>query len=285
MVSSDGVLRVTSADGTELAGRVHGSGPPLVMVPGGLADGETTNYRLLLHRLATQFTCVLMSTRGRGLSADHPDRSTPRLVEDVTAFVEAFDAPVGLVGHSRGGVLALHATATNDQVVAVAAWEPVVLQLRGPDELARLRRAIQQLRRLVDAGDLEQATTVYFREVMQISDAEYARVTAAGVLASRSTAIAEVLREAEQQDLDAPRDLPAAERVPIPVLLLTGSRTHPGSAAVTKALADHLTNARVQAIDGVGHLGMMTAATEIAEALEGFFTPALIDGRGELTRS
>jgi hypothetical protein len=34
------VHRTISADGTEIAGRVHGQGPPLVLVHGGLGDGE-----------------------------------------------------------------------------------------------------------------------------------------------------------------------------------------------------------------------------------------------------
>jgi len=34
---------------------------------------------------------------GRGLSANHPDHSPKRLVEDITAFVDSIGEPVGLV--------------------------------------------------------------------------------------------------------------------------------------------------------------------------------------------
>ena len=41
------IHRAVSDDGTEIAGRVHGQGPPLVLVPGVMMDGETIGEPLL----------------------------------------------------------------------------------------------------------------------------------------------------------------------------------------------------------------------------------------------
>jgi hypothetical protein len=96
------IHRAVSADGTEIAGRVHGQGAPLVLVTGGPGDGETS-WRSLGPFLSEQFTCYCMSTRGKGLSADHSDHSVGRRVQDITAFVDSIGKPVRLTGHSSGG--------------------------------------------------------------------------------------------------------------------------------------------------------------------------------------
>src|ERR687891_2935962 len=119
------IQRAVSADGTEIVGRVIGQGPPLVLVHGGIGDGEFAWTELLPH-LTDRFTCYLPSTRGRGLSGDHPDHSPPRLVEDVTAFVDSIGEPVCLVAWSGSGPWCLGAAAQTDSVAAAAAWEPAL---------------------------------------------------------------------------------------------------------------------------------------------------------------
>lgn len=101
-MSTDRIHRAVSAAGTEILGRVHGQGPPLVLVHGGLEDGDLC-WASLLPALRDRFTCYLPSRRGRGLSGDSDDLSPERLVEDVTAFVDSIGPPVGIVGESDGG--------------------------------------------------------------------------------------------------------------------------------------------------------------------------------------
>ena len=102
-MAEDRIQRAVSADGTEIAGRVQGQGPPLVLVHGAIGDGDSA-WEALLPHLTDRFTCYLPSTRGRGLSGDNPDHSPPRLEEDVTAFVDSIGEPVCLVGWSGSGV-------------------------------------------------------------------------------------------------------------------------------------------------------------------------------------
>ena len=149
------IHRAVSADGTEIAGRVVGEGPALVLVHGGIGHGDLA-WEALLPHLTDRFTCYLPSTRGRGLSGDHPDHTPPRLVEDVTAFVDSIGEPVRLVGWSGSGPWCLGAAAQSDSVIAVAAYEPVVPG-SGEADMPRLGAALEKVGmaaadgRLVDA--------------------------------------------------------------------------------------------------------------------------------------
>jgi pimeloyl-ACP methyl ester carboxylesterase len=149
------IHRAVSADGTEIAGRVVGEGSALVLVHGGIGHGDLA-WKALLPHLTDRFTCYLPSTRGRGLSGDHPDHTPPRLVEDVTAFVDSVGEPVCLVGWSGSGPWCLGAAAQSDSVIAVAAYEPVVPG-SGETDTPRLGAALEKVGmaaadgRLVDA--------------------------------------------------------------------------------------------------------------------------------------
>src|SRR5687767_7849732 len=154
------IQRAVSADGTEIVGRVIGQGPPLVLVHGGIGDGEFAWTELLPH-LTDRFTCYLPSTRGRGQSANHPDHSLPRLQDDSDAFVESIGETVNIMGWSGGRPLVLGAAARTDAATAVAAWESGgSVDDIGPEgraDLGRLGAAIEQAGmagaegRLVDA--------------------------------------------------------------------------------------------------------------------------------------
>src|SRR6185369_3793168 len=120
-MTDERIHRAVSADGTKIVGRVRGRGPALVLVHGGIGDGDIA-WKALLPRLVDTFTCYLPSTRGRGLSSDNPDHSPARLEEDIAAFVESIGEPVRLVGWSGSGAWVLGAAARNESVAAVAAY-------------------------------------------------------------------------------------------------------------------------------------------------------------------
>jgi len=155
-MTDERIHRAVSADGTEIAGRVLGRGPVLVLVHGGIGDGDVAWGALLPH-LTDRFTCYLPSTRGRGLSSDNPDHSPARLEEDVTAFVDSIGEPVCLVGWSGSGAWVLGAAVRSASVAAVAAYEPGVVSVMRDDDLARTSATMEQVGiaaadgRLVDA--------------------------------------------------------------------------------------------------------------------------------------
>lgn len=96
-------------DGTELAYRTLGEGPPLVCLPGGAM--RASRYLGDLGGLATGRTLILLDLRGTGDSAVPADESTYRADHQV-ADVEALRAHLGLermdvLAHSAAGNLAL----------------------------------------------------------------------------------------------------------------------------------------------------------------------------------
>lgn len=99
----------TSYDGTELAFRTVGDGPPLLVLPGG--PGRAAAYLGDLGDLAATRTLILPDTRGTGASATPADPGTfrvDRLVDDVEALRRHLGLErVDLLGHSAGGGLAL----------------------------------------------------------------------------------------------------------------------------------------------------------------------------------
>lgn len=97
--------RFRSWDGTELAYRVAGSGPPLACIPGG--PGQAVEYLGELGGLGGQRTLILLDNRGTGASQVPEDPATyrvDRLVLDVEALREHLGLErMDLFGHSASG--------------------------------------------------------------------------------------------------------------------------------------------------------------------------------------
>lgn len=176
-MDEDRIHVALSSDGTRIAGRVHGQGAPLVLVHGGLGNGEVA-WLFMLPFLVEHFTCYLMSTRGRGLSGDNADHARERQFEDVAAFVQSIGEPVGLFGHSSGALWALGGAALCPiHVRALALYEPPFPALEPPtsdEQYVRLNAAITEDRRA-------DAVQVLTREIIGLSADEQALFSMPGV--------------------------------------------------------------------------------------------------------
>ncbi|AUY52782.1 alpha/beta hydrolase [Streptomyces sp. CB01881] len=118
---------LTSYDGTTLAFRTLGDGPPLLCLPGG--PGRAAEYLGDLGGLSAHRTLILPDTRGTGGSAMPADLATCR-VDRLVADVEALRHHLGLervdlLGHSAGGSLAmLYAAAHPDRLTSLTLVTP-----------------------------------------------------------------------------------------------------------------------------------------------------------------
>jgi pimeloyl-ACP methyl ester carboxylesterase len=104
--------RFRSWDGTELAYRVVGSGPPLICIPGG--PGQAVEYLGDLGGLSSHRTLILLDNRGTGASQAPQDPVTyqvGRLARDVEALRDHLGLDrMDLFGHSAsGGICLLYA--------------------------------------------------------------------------------------------------------------------------------------------------------------------------------
>jgi pimeloyl-ACP methyl ester carboxylesterase len=268
--------RAVSADGTEIVGRVKGEGPPLVLVHGAIGDGEIAWDAMLPH-LTDQFTCYLPSTRGRGLSADNPDHSPPRLDEDVTAFVDSIGEPVYLVGWSGSGTWVLGTAARSDSVAAVAAYEPTLIPLMGEEDLARTFGTMEQVGAAAADGRLVDAARVFASWIC--TDEEIASLEQTRFFEDWASRIPAMLQFVQQDgSYEGPRstDPEVLARITAPVLLLRGRQTRLGTffSDAVRFIAQHVADPQVWKLPGVGHFAPVLAPESVAEELITFFESA-----------
>ena len=272
-MTDDRIHRTVSADGTEIAGRVHGQGPPVVLVHGDPHDGDLA-WEALVPHLTDRFTCYLPSVRGRGLSADNPDLSPPRLQEDVTAFIDSIGKPVWLVGWS-GADAAIGAAAHSGAVAAVAAYEPGVLSVMREDDLARVGAMFEEVAaaaadgRLVDAARALHALLGTDDEMAAL-DTDYFE---------RCAGIVPAMLQVMQQDTayEGPRstDPEMLGRITVPVLLLRGQQTVLDTywADSAQYIAQHVADPHIrEPLPGLGHWTPVVAPEALARELISFFT-------------
>lgn len=279
-MSEERIHRAVSNDGTRLAGHIHGEGPPLVLVHGGLGSGG--GWGRLLPYLTDRFTCYPMSTRGRGLSGETTDYSAERHVEDVASYVESIGEPVGLIGFSSGGALALAAAARSDAVAALAAHEPAFLPLAQEDLVSRLRSLGPRMAEAVEGGRSIDAAGIFIEFIA--NEEEFALLSHPDFLEAWKQwgrAVPHFLRQLQQMTQSVAPDLTSdprvLEEISVPVLLVHGSRSQQSEwfDECLRHVAEHVPQTRIRELEGAGHLAPYLESEAFAAELVSFFQPEM----------
>jgi len=260
-----------STDGTPIGLLSAGTGPPLLLVHGGLSGMQ--RWAPLWKLLTPHFTVTAMDRRGRGSSGDAPDPADyalEREFDDVSAVVEALAAasgrPVDVFGHSLGAVCALGAAGRAAPVGRLVLYEPPGPPTVSADWLRRLHSSI-------DAGHSGLAVASYLVEVIGLTRERVNELREQTLQAGAGAGVDDVLAVAsrtlvrEAEALTA-LDLAAlADGVRQPVRFLLGTASPPWAAEVTGLLAEQLPGAEIEALDGEGHEAVDGAPHRVAEAL------------------
>jgi pimeloyl-ACP methyl ester carboxylesterase len=240
-----------------------------VLLHGRLEDGDLC-WRALLPRLVERFTCLLPSTRGRGISGDSADHSPARLGEDVVAFVESLDEPVRVFGESSGAVLALAVAAQSTAVTAACAYEPTVAEVMREEDLARVGEMAGSVGAALEHG----RPTEGLRRILEVlgNEDELAAISGSNYLDVASKYLPLIMQEFQQAAEStgpSPTDASELERIMVPVLILYGSQTAMRDWITQSArhVAEHVATAQLREIDSLGHFAPVLGEPAIADEI------------------
>jgi pimeloyl-ACP methyl ester carboxylesterase len=256
---------VHGAGGVEIGLHTEGSGPPLLLVHGGM--GSASRWAPMWPLLTERYEVTAMDRRGRGTSGDAPGYSLSDEYGDVLAVAEhlAVDRPDGVdvFAHSIGAVCVLGAAARGAPFRRLALYEPP-----GPETVSRewLERASGWL----EAGQAGRAVMSFLVEVIGLDPAEVTAMRDTPVAAeSVSIAATTLRREAEALlalDVAEPRG-----SVPAPVLFLLGDRSPTWATTCTERLRRMLSDSVVVDLPGLGHDAVDVDPSLVVSCLDRFF--------------
>jgi pimeloyl-ACP methyl ester carboxylesterase len=272
--------RFRSWDGTELAYRVNGSGPPLVCIPGG--PGQAVEYLGDLGGLRDHNTLILLDNRGTGASEVPRDPVTYRvdhLVQDVEALrVHLKLDRMDLFGHSAsGGVCLLYAAAHADRIDRLVLVSPSLRVVDIPSNLDVER--VLALR--AHEPWYDEAVTALYAAAATPQELERYRWLAAPLLyrrwdaASQAQAAAEPAQfaplatdgfyEGFEPDPQLPERLAA---LMTPVLLVAGEYDIWPTAASMHELVALFGNASLEVLPRVGHFPWVDDAVSFVTVVQ-----------------
>ena len=257
---------VTSPDGTPIAYRRVGAGPPVVALHGGL--GSSVSWLRVAERLADRFEFFLVDRRGRGASGDGtPPHSLAKEVEDARTVLQAAGRGAALMGHSYGGSVALELArvAAPEEIGRLALYEPGV---RATELIPSAR--IDQLEALVEQGLPERALEVAME---QLHAAGLVRSDRPGGARRAGAGLVEIAwtvpRELRALSLVG-SDLTRYAVIGVPTLLMIGTTTPAPGQRNCEALAQVLPEVRLARLDGQGHVAHNSDPDQVAAVVGAF---------------
>lgn len=155
----------TSADGTQIAYDVKGTGPVLVIVEGAMCRREMGAAQILTPSLSDRFSVVGYDRRGRGESGDTQPYDVQREVEDLIAVLDAVGPDAYVFAASSGAALALEAARQGVPMKKLAVYEApfIIDDTHAPNSLD----LPEQIERLV-ADDRRGAAVKLFMKVVGV---------------------------------------------------------------------------------------------------------------------
>lgn len=255
---------VLSKDGTRIACWRQGTGPPLLLVHGGLCDHLAWYFVGPL--LAQRFSVWSYDRRAHGQSGDTPPYAAEREVDDLQAVLREIGEPAHLLGHSAGALVALRSAPRIEKLRSLIVYEPPCI-VQGTRERPS-PDLLRQIEGLLAAGDPDEALRLAMRETVSLSDAE--------IDAMQTQPGWEHLRDAARAIphdwaiWEAQLDLASLNEVSAPALVMVGSRTLPWLRAGSLAVLEALPSARLAELEGQGHSAMVTAPELFAGVVERF---------------
>jgi pimeloyl-ACP methyl ester carboxylesterase len=250
---------VHSSDGVAIGTMTEGTGPPLLLVHGGMRTAA--NWTPLWPLLAAHYRVTAMDRRGRGMSGDAPDYAGEREYDDVAA-VASHIGEVDVLAHSIGAVFALGAAARGAPIRRMLLCEP-------PGPPTQSREALERRTAWIADGQAGRALVELLVEVMGLDPAMLAAMRDTPA-AANSLAVFTATYQREGEFLQTVDLAALARDVTVPVHFLSGETSPAWAREVTRAVAAALPGAEVTVVPGHGHDMVDSAPEAVVAALADF---------------
>lgn len=257
----------TSADGTEIAYDVTGSGPALVVVEGALCHRGMGTAKVLTESLRGRFAVHAYDRRGRGESGSGTSEyAVQREVEDLAAVIEAAGGNPFVLGSSSGAVLALEAARQGVPMQRLACYEAplIVDDTHAPND----PDLPEQLQAMVDDGRRGDAVKTFMKVVG--APAPMVAIMRLFPVWKQLTAVAHTLPYDLRIciDFQQARPLPAGHYAGVAqeTLVIAGGKSPEYMRNAQAAIVEQLPHGRLAVLPGQTHMVKAKATT-----------PALVD--------
>ena len=254
-------------DGARIALMEHGAGAPVVALHCSASAKE--QWRALAELIGGEFRLLAPDLYGYGESDGWPGRQPMALTDEaaiVTAVMRRCDGPIDLIGHSYGGAVALRA-ALEQRLNSLTLIEPVAFTLLrdGADRahLADVRELAELVSHGVVSGDFHGGMKGFIDHWN--GDGSWAALepTVQTDLARRLPKVAldfsALLSDETRLDAYCALDMPT--------LIVRGAQTPAAPMAVTRLLAETIPGARLEIIEGAGHMSPVTHVDAVNAAI------------------
>lgn len=273
---------------TTLAIRREGEGPPVLLVHGSASDMRT--WEPQMEPLAVGHQVLAYSRRYHRPNAEiaeGSDYSMAEQVDDLVALIDSLDAPVLLVGHSYGGVLALLATLRlSTKVQALVLEEPPAFTLftSDPPRPAEIFRLLLTRPGIATALIRFGATAIAPAGKAARRGDHEAMVAALGrgILGPRAFAELAPERREQARENSPPQELlgsgflridaAAVARIDCPALIVSGAESPVLWPRIADALAGMIPEARRAIVPGASHIAHEDNPQAFNTALLAFLT-------------
>lgn len=260
--------------------REAGQGPGVVCLHSNASS--SSQWRALMERLAPRFHVLAPDAYGAGKS---PSWTVPRRrsLSDEAALVEAMLDAAGpsyaLVGHSYGAAVALVSALRQPQRVrALVLYEPTLFALIDADSPSP--NAADEARAVVEQQGGELQPQHWAAAAQRFIDYWMGAGAWARMAPERQAPIAASmvnLLDWGHALMTEPTPLQAFARLECPVLYLLGQHTTRSARAVARLLGAALPRVELLELAHMGHMGPVTHAPEVNEAIERFLRRQLLN--------
>lgn len=254
--------RLRSPDGTSIAVWRSGHGRPLVAVHGVTIDH--TNWDGVRPALEQVATLVAVDRRGHGASdLGRGAHSLDLEVADLAAVIAACAAPVDVLAHSYGGLVALEAARSDLPIGRLVVYEPSI------DDDPDFPAVVDRIRSLVEQGQIEQAaeTLLVERSGVPVEALAAVRELPLWPIILRGV---EVLPREGAAMVGSRFDPERYAQITIPTLILVGEYSPAWRHEAMNALHAALPQSQLRVLAGQGHLATHTAPDQLANEITTF---------------